>query len=807
MDRFYDIPKEVEEDLSIYRLEVEEFLNGNLSPVLFKASRVVRGVYEQRTPDTFMMRIRVPAGGLTALQMEKIAELSPVYGHGICHVTTRQDVQLHWVTLEDTPVVMGKLLEVGLTTKGGGGNTVRNITACSESGICPQEIFDVSPYAIGLTEYLIQDPASFTLPRKYKIAFSGCASDCAFATVNDLGFIARTQTVDGAVLRGFRVYVAGGMGVHSRTGDVLEEFIPEGEVPYVAEAIKRLFDQHGNRKDRRRARLRFVMEQLGYDAFKRLYRRELNGLKQEGEVRLTVREGEVIGHRRTQKDTDQGNEHDLCNPWLPKETDGEEDFRRWLAGTVMPQKQKGYYYVKVWLPLGDIAAETLSDLAAIVRAFGEGAVRTTQDQNLIIRWVHEKDVSGLYGHLQAIGLARSPLKGLGDLVCCAGASTCKLGLCLSRGLAEGIAETLAHGPEPEGLGDIKIRISGCPNACGQHPIASLGFHGVARRVEGHLAPYYSVLLGGRVGDGTARLADALGIVPARKVPDLVRGFLQIYAEERRPEEGLDRYVDRRGRDVMRSLVETFSSIPTYEENRAYYRDWGSEEDFSLAGRGPGECGAGVFDMIEVDLDEAKRWFQQAQSAEREQTEEDPVEYLYKAVAHAARALLVTRGLEAKEDDQAFAFFEEKFIEEGWVSDRFRETLRHASEWAKGKAEGLSGDFAVVGDLVEDVRQLYASMDSSLRFDREEEKAAEKETPAPAAKPDRSLDLKGVACPFNYVRAKLELEEMELGQLLELWIDEGEPIRNVPQSLADDGQTILETEQQDTVYRLLVRKNV
>ena len=791
MDRFYDIPKEVEEDIANYRLEVENFLNGNISPILFKASRVVRGVYEQRTLDTFMMRIRVPAGGLRSVQMEKIAQLSQVYGNGICHVTTRQDVQLHWIKLADTPVVMERLLEVGLTTKGGGGNTVRNITACSESGICPQEAFDVSPYAIGLTEYLIKDPTSFTLPRKFKIAFSGCASDCAFAAVNDLGFIARTKTVDGTVLRGFRVYVAGGMGVHSRTGDVLEEFIPDSEVPYVAEAIKRLFDQYGNRKDRRRARLRFVMEKLGYDEFKRLYHQELNALKHEGEIRLDVREGEEEG---------------TPGEPVPKGTDVEEAraFRQWL---VTPQKQRGYYYAKLWLPLGDIAAETLSDLATIVREFGEGAVRTTQDQNLIIRWIHEKELPALYGRLKGIGLAESHPEGIGDLICCAGASTCKLGLCLSRGLAKGIAEALTNGPEPEGLRGVKIRISGCPNACGQHPIASLGFHGVARRVEGHLAPYYNVLLGGRVGDGTARLADALGIVPAKNVPDLVREFLRIYAEERHPEETFYGYVDRRGREVMRSLVEKFSPIPAYEENRAYYRDWGSEEDFSLAGRGPGECGAGVFDMIEVDLDEARRCFQQAQRAQQEQTGEDLAKYLYKAVVHAARALLVTRGLEAEEDDEAFQFFEQKFIQEGLVSDPFRDVLRHASEWAKGKAKGLSGDFALVGDLVEDVRQLYESMDSSLRFHRKEEKVVEEETPGPIEKPDRSLDLRGVQCPFNCVRAKLALEEMDIGQLLELWLDEGEPIRNVPQSLTGDGQTIVRTEKQETVYRLLVRKNV
>ena len=597
MISFYNIPEELKEDIASYRLEVDRFLNGDVASDTFKAFRVPRGVYEQRTPDTFMMRIRVPAGGLTPIQMKTIAALSDELGDGICHLTTRQDVQLHWVKLEDTPLIMDKLLEVGLTTRGGGGNTVRNITACSESGVCSlrspttsgfdtlrtqpksygaKEAFDVAPYAVALTEYMIKSPSSYTLPRKLKIAFSGCSDDCALSTVNDLGFIAKTVSDNGHIKKGFRVYAAGGMGAESRVADLLEEFIPAEEVVYVAEAIKRLFDKHGDRTNRRKARLRFVMERYGYEKFMNLYQEELAEVKEEGERKLNIRAIEKV-EREIPASAE-------ISPAM------EEEFNEWLNQNVRSQKQMehpdfigdGYSSVKIRLPLGDISAENLSKVASIVDNFGEGTIRTTQEQNLVLRWVHQNELPSLYESLKSVGLSVLGAVSIQDIACCTGPSTCELGICLSRGLAEAITQKLNESAlNAEALKGIKIRISGCSNACGHHPIASIGFYGVARRPRGKLAPHYMVLLGGRVEESKTTLSEPIGTIPAKNAPELTEKFLTAYLSEKETEEDFYNYISRKGKDTMTALVDEYSFIPAYEEDESYYYDWGSEKEFSI----------------------------------------------------------------------------------------------------------------------------------------------------------------------------------------------------------------------------------
>ncbi|MFQ6042451.1 MAG: sulfite reductase, beta subunit (hemoprotein), partial [Candidatus Poribacteria bacterium] len=648
MISFYNVPEEIKEDIASYRLEVDRFLSGDVAPHMFRGFRVPRGVYEQRTVDTFMMRIRVPAGGLTPIQMETIATLSDEFGNGICHLTTRQDVQLHWIKLEDTATVMDRLLEVGLTTRGGGGNTVRNITACSEAGVCAKEAFDVSPYAVALTEYLIKDPSSYTLPRKFKIAFSGCSSDCALGTVNDLGFIAKTDNDNGRIQKGFRVYVAGGMGARSRVADLLEEFIPAEEVVYVAEAVKRLFDKHGDRTNKNKARLRFVIDRYGYEKFMSLYHEELAGVKKEGERRLNVRAIEKMEREIPASEE--------ISP------DVEEEFNEWLNQNVHAQKQNGYFSAQIRLQLGDISAENFSKLASIAADFGEGAIRTTQDQNLVLRWIHQNELPSLYESLKSTGLSALGAGSFQDIACCTGANTCKLGICLSRGLAEAVTQKLNENSlNVRALKGIRIKMSGCPNACGHHPIGSIGFHGAARRAKGKLAPHYMVLLGGRVEEGKTTLGKPLGTVPAKNIPTLTEKFLTAYLTEKRVGEDFYDYISRKGEDTMTALVDEYSFIPAYEEDESYYYDWGSEKEFSLAGRGPGECGAGVFDMIEIDIDDAKRSLFQA----RRIPEEAP-QFIYQAVASASKALLVTQGLEPKDYFEAFKFFDEKFIQTGLV---------------------------------------------------------------------------------------------------------------------------------------------
>lgn len=807
MSGFYRVPHEIQEDVTLYRLEVEKFVQGEVNPNKFKPFRVSRGIYGQRTKDTFMVRVRVPAGGLSPEQMERLADLSEQYGNGIPHITDRQDVQLHWVRLDGTARAMQSLNEVNLATRGGGGNTLRNVTACPYAGVCPEEVFDVTPYAVALTELLIRHPKAYSLPRKYKIAFSGCSKDCAFATINDLGFIAKTREKDGKVEKGFRVYVAGGMGARSRVADLLEDFVPEEEVPYIAEAVMLLFDKHGNRKDKHKARLRFVMDKYGYEKFVALYREELAAVKADGPRVLDLREFGPV--KRETTITGQAPAHD-------------PDYHLWLRANVIPQKPEGYFVVNMRVDLGDIQASVLKKLAQIVRRFGEGTVRTTQRQNIALRWVSREELYPLYRELSDIGLARLGAGGVSDLVCCPGSATCNLGLCHSRGLAAAVTGAMEeNGLDLQELRDITVKLSGCTNACGQHPIGHIGLHGAARRNDGKLAPYYQFLVGGRVEEGKTVMAEPYGFVPAKSVPSLIKDFLSAYLAGRQPGEGFYEYLDRRGRADAKELVERHSAMPAYKENPEYYVDWGKKEEYSLAGLGPGECGAGVLDMIEGDLDDARRFLHKAERAIEEEGG-DPSEDLYRALVLAAKALLVTQGLDPRSDLETFKGFEEKFVATGLVSDRFRGVQKKAAGFMAGILEGKEAwkqGMAYARDLVDTMSALYASMDDSLKFTGLKKEGAAACAPATGVAPeeikaaattpagsDVFMDLRGVACPMNYVRAKLRMEEMEPDQTIMLYLDEGAPIQNVPVSLKNDGQEILKLEKTDAeYYEVLVKK--
>lgn len=785
MPGFYKVPQVVREDIQVLDRQIEHFKRGEVSPAKFRGFRVPLGIYEQRQENTYMMRVRIPGGGITPFQLKELARLAQEYKTKL-HLTTRQDIQLQNVELDCLVPLYRELYRAGLTCKGGGGNTVRNITACPEAGICPDELFDTLPYAIGLTEYFIQFPSSYNLPRKFKIAFSGCSKDCALATVNDLGFIAKSQ--NGEI--GFSVYIAGGMGNQPRVAEHLFNFVPASEIGYVAEAAKRLFDKHGDRKNKNRARLRFVIEKLGPEVFRQFYNQELEKVKEEGPIELDLRE--VKEERSNQPRPSEDEER------LP----GNDDkYSKWKKEQVRKQKQDGFYMVRIPVPLGDIEPEKLEGVADLVEKIGGSSLHLNQTQDLLVPWMREEDLSSLYNGLKELDLADS-YSNINYLVCCKGAATCKLGLCLSQGLAGALAEALDEaGIYLSDLSDLNFRINGCPNACGQHPVGTIGLHGGARRIGGRLAPHYNVLVGGFVEEGKTKLARPLGYVPAKNIPQLIRDFLKIYLERRSPSLGFLEFVEQGGEEILKDLLEKYQTVPPYEESPEFYFDWSSNEEFSLAGRGPGECGAGVLDMIEADLQEASAAYDRYQKTET-------VSELYKTVVHLSKSLLVTRGLDPRDDWEAFQQFRDNFIESGWVSRKYQEVLEAARAYQEeGKAEGLPHSQALILSLVERIRALYESMDSNLQFQIElEEKQVEKGLAE--EKPEAKvflLDLRGTPCPINFVKTKLKLDELEQGEILEVLLDEGEPIQNVPRSVRDDGHKILKVEQEGEFFRVAIEK--
>lgn len=755
------LPESVQKDILEYRQALAKFLDGETKSVSFKAYRVPMGIYEQRAEGRYMVRIRIAAGLVLPHQLTRIAELSGKYGNGIVHVTTRQDIQIHDVDIEHTPDVLEGLLEVGLAARGGGGNTVRNITACPRAGVCPNEKFDVAPYAIAAAEYLLQFKSSYNLPRKYKIVFSGCSNDCAFASVADLGFFAHVR--DGR--KGFAVYAAGGLGSSPAVAVRIEEFVPEGEVLEVAEAVRRVFDKNGDRSNKHKARLRYVLRRVGKDEFIRLYKAEREEIGRNG------LEGDIPAVRRLQE------------RFEVAESSAQGDSTAALGPNIRAEKTDGLYSLTLRLHLGDISAENLTEVARIAEELGAGLVRTTQLQNLLITSVKAENVEKAVSQLKALGIDVT-----GDtapqVVACTGAATCKLGLCLSRGLAAAIEEELERTDSGSESSRIAMRISGCPNSCGHHCIAPIGFQGRAKRILGRLMPFYDVLSGAKTVEGRAELGRKIATVPARSIPQLVGEAFSAGSTES---------------EEFEELARKYEHTVGAEYPEEYFHDFGSSAAFSLAGRGPGECGAGVMDIMKVDIDEAKTAIQAAADDESGKKSE----HLYKAAVAAARTLLVIFGIEPAKDREIFAAFKEHLIDPGWMAPETQEIIDKASDWRLGDRHSIGDSESEIAGLAARVEQLFLSLDAALKFQI-----------APAAKANqteesecgiRSIDLRGVACPLNFVKAKLELEKTAVGGVLEVLLDGGEPARNVPESFVHQGQHVLEVKERGDHFAVKVRR--
>jgi len=743
----------IRQDTAEFRGKVAKFLAGDTTPVAFRAYRVPMGIYEQRETGRFMVRVRIGAALATGPQLERMAELSKQYGNGILHVTTRQDIQIHDISVEDTPDVLEKLLEAGLSSRGGGGNTVRNVTACSRAGVCPKEVFDVAPHAIAAAEYLIADRSSFNLPRKFKLVFSGCSEDCAFASIADLGFFAHQK--DG--VDGFAVYCGGGLGSKPSVAVKIEEFIEAGDIFKVAQAAKQLFDKHGDRANKHKARLRYVLMRVGVDEFVKLYRAERDQIESDG---LPYDAPEIRDIESRYASTE-APELDIAS--MPN---------------VSPDKTPGRATLRLWLTNGDISADDLVKVGQVAEKYGQGLIRTTQQQDILIAGIAHEDIAAASEELKGLSADVSG-PAAPKVVACAGASTCKLGLCLSRGLSEAITRKLSLSELSEQALSTVVRISGCPNSCGHHCISELGLQGRARRVGGRLVPCYDVLVGGRTVEGDARLSETIGCVPAARIPDMLAESMG------------------EGGDVeqLKALVEKYGDFSEESLTEDCYRDAGCDQPFTLAGRGPGECGAGVMDMIKFDIDEATGALAAAPPTD---------ENVYKAVIAASRSLLVTFGQEPGSDREVFAAFGSHLIESGWVDPNVRKLLDAAVDWRMGDIDSLADMLDEARGLTRRVDDLFKSLDASLKFTVEPISIAE--APQVEQASSNLADLRGVACPMNFVKAKLALEQIEVGDVLEVLLDEGEPVRNAPASFAQQGQEILETTDMGGYFSVKIRRN-
>jgi len=574
------------EEIDTFDEFVRRFLRGEIDPDEFRRFRLQNGIYGQRQGGEHMVRVKIPWGGLTAEQLEVLASIAGETPRGMGHITTRQNMQFHFVKLERVPELMRRLAEVGLTTREACGNTIRNVTACHKAGVCPKEAFDVTPYAEATARYFLRNPMNQNLPRKFKISFSGCEEDCGLPVIQDVGAVATLRVEGGQTLRGFTLYVGGGLGPHPRPAKPLEEFTPEGELLVTLAAVVRIFDRHGNREDKNKARMKFVVEKLGVDEFRTLV------LQERAQLKLTMAGKFPTIHVREEGPPAGPGPAGGADPSPETFDDGDPAYRRWLKTNVVDQKQQGFALVHIPLKLGDITALQLKTLAFVVRAFGDGSARTTNQQNLAIRWVRVERLPQLYRVLSSVALADPGAERLADVTCCPGADTCQLGITSSRGLALAIGE-LFNGSLKE-LADeagIRIKISGCPNACGQHHTASIGFFGGAKKFGDRQVPTYQMLLGGNLGKvGDTPYGRPFMKIPARNIPSAVERLLLLYRDERVQGESFNAFLERFGFPKLREHLKAFAELPGFEVDPESYRDWGAEEGFSIQ-TGPGECAA------------------------------------------------------------------------------------------------------------------------------------------------------------------------------------------------------------------------
>lgn len=793
MIKGYDLPDELDAEIDQLEELIRKFKAGEISATELKAHRVPFGVYEQRQADTYMARIRCAGGFVTPQQLEGVSLIAQQYGISDLHITSRQELQIHYVKLDDIVTVMRRLKEIGLSTRGCGGNTVRNITAQDDAGIDPQEEFDVFSYASVLTTRMIAEGDSWNLPRKFKIAFSGSAEDKGYATLSDVGFIAKIK--DG--IKGFRVYAAGGLGAKSAEGKLLLDFVEAGEVYPVAEALKNVFFKYGNRRNKHVARLRFLWQNLGEEEFKKKFQQEYARIKADGFEPLNM--------------VDQG--QGSFSSDLPKnEPIDRQGFLLWKVRFVRQQKQEKLFSVLIPIELGFISCARALKLGRFLKTFGNDVLRMTRDQNFLVRNIPLDYLGNVYNFLKGSIPEASRSAFYGKILSCAGASTCQLGICLSRQAARALIDELGKSNlDLDKLGDIKINISGCPNSCGHHPAADLGFSGKALRNAERLYPAYNVFAGAIIRDGKTKLAEYIGEIPAKALSLLVKDFLMAYiskaAQERAPalpiKPGAEQlvnfqeYIAGEGKDVLKKIIVRYSKIPGFDEDKNYYFDWGADTLFSLAERKAGECSAGFFDLLEMDLNNIKK--AQAALLKERQDVKQKEKLLGELVFYASRALLITRGLDAKSEDEVYAGFLRHFIETGLIEASFRDIINFVQ---RGDFKAVSVRQSQAFDLANAVLALYETMDNAFNF-KTASLVPENHQRGIAATIVK--DLRGVVCPLNFVKTKVELSKLKSGDTLEIWLDDGAPIENVPGSVKAEGHKIIVQNKIGDYWSVIIEK--
>ncbi len=641
----------VEKDILDLERKIALFKGGAIDSEKFRSLRLARGIYGQRQAGVQMVRIKLPYGRATSAQLRRICKVSEEYSIGRLHITTRQDIQIHFVSLDRTPELWAELEKDDVTLREACGNTVRNVTASETAGIDPKEPFDVTPYADATFRYFLRNPICQEMGRKFKMSFSSSEEDNALSYLHDLGFIAKTKMVDGREVRGFKVMLGGGLGSQPRHADPISDFVESDQIIPFAEAVLRIFDRHGERTRRNKARMKFLVKDLGIEAFLDLVEKERKALKSQS---FPI-DFETYEASKT-----------LPNPVSPVlDTDLGLDFELWKLTNVLPQKQAGYVSIGVRVSLGDFYLDQARPLADLVETYASGEVRFTLRQNILIRDVREDLVPFFYQELKKIGLAQRGYNSLGDITACPGTDTCNLGIASSTGIAVELEKViLDEYPQYLQNQDLVIKISGCMNACGQHNMAHIGFQGMSMKSGKTVIPALQVLLGGgNLGDGNGRFADKVTKIPSRRGPQALRILLDDFEKNAADTDFLS-YYDQKGQIYFYDLLKELSDASTVTADDSV--DWGHNEAYEVA-VGVGECAGVMIDLVATLLLEAFEKLDLGQQALNEGRWSDSIYHHYAGLINAAKALLLSDDTSANSYANIISLFDEKYVKTGKIN--------------------------------------------------------------------------------------------------------------------------------------------
>ena len=670
---------EVTAELANYDEQIRRYRAGEVDETKMQKLRLHFGTYAQRQEGVQMQRIKIPGGRLTATQLVRLADAADRFGSGFLHFTTREDAQIYYVKLEETPDLLRFLAEAGITSREACGNTVRNITACYRAGTSASEAFDVSPYAEALFRYLVRNKYNQNLGRKFKITFEGCDDDHSSLRIHDIGLWSVVRTENGEMRRGFRVYLGGGLGASPHMAQLYTEFLPVGELFNLAASALRLFDRYGERKARMKARMKFLIETMGWKEFRA-------ALDEERERVGPIPLDDYL--TETAEFVPEIEPHSRALLVLDTRT-SDPQFQSWVRDSVIEHKLAGFRGVHVRIKLGDLTSARARNLAAVVERFSSSHLRLSIDQNIYLPWVREENLWDLYLALSELSLADRGTGTVADVTTCPGSDTCRLGIASAKGLGSALSNAFdgSLGKYAELARPLRVKISGCPNGCAHHSVANIGFYAAALTHEERSVPSHFVTVGGQILPDNAQFGSLLGKFPAKNCVKVTETLLGLYETEKLPAEDFNSFAHRTGSKRLKEILEPLRHVPSFADDPSFYEDYGHEhESFAVRKGIKGECAGSTGAETVPTIEAAHEWLAQADALIYHKEYEAAVLAAYEAAAAAARVPLYKRLVDPFNADEALWEFENLFVLSGqtqgaWpgISSRFAELKKNGLE--------------------------------------------------------------------------------------------------------------------------------